>query len=431
MLNKTSKTFLLCGCLLSLPSIGFAVPRANCTKGEVYTAPADTSAANYTVTGAPKEPMKQYRGDNIRDAAMTFRHKGKEQFSAQDFQGAIHSFSRSLAAEPGHAGTLFNLALSLENAGQLKDAALTYEKARRVSGDTHATYRAGMCWYQLGEYPRALRLFETLSVVMPSLGEAWKMKGFCQKNLQQPHEARDSFRVGLALLPQDGEIIRAMHEILGLLGEKEDEFPVAEELSSPDANVVGVAQVQEVTGDLDVGLYQDNSANMNTGPEELPDALPQPAAEGTEDASITEFTPTGSMLAEIQPLEVEEFEPELGVGEELPPMPEDETGEVAVAEKKVDKPTAPANIIEDAWTRPLPKKLPLPNILSEEVVLASPEKSHVAKRRGANSLLIPLEETYSVTRDAPGRTDLRETKALEPGDMSPANLPGNLGLEEL
>lgn len=143
-------------------------------------------------------------GDGFRQAM----DAGQAAHAAGDLQQAITHFVQAVRLSPEHPVALFNLGITLEDAGQPGAALPVQEEACRLRPDhPPALFRLGSLLAASGQPERALPLLVRLLAIKPDFPDAAFRCGNALMALDRPAEAERAFHLALSLAPGQGAVI--------------------------------------------------------------------------------------------------------------------------------------------------------------------------------------------------------------------------------
>ncbi|KPF81896.1 hypothetical protein IP70_22680 [alpha proteobacterium AAP38] len=156
--------------------------------------------------------MKQQTGREggpvTEDGFRQMMEAGQAAHAADNLQLAILHFAEALRLAPGHPVALFNLGITLEDAGQTEAALAMQEEAHRLRPDhPPGLFRLGSLLMTLGQPERALSVLARLLAVRPDFPDAAFRCGNILMALDRPVEAERAYRLALTLEPGQGAIV--------------------------------------------------------------------------------------------------------------------------------------------------------------------------------------------------------------------------------
>ncbi|GAB4375221.1 MAG: hypothetical protein Kow00121_20660 [Elainellaceae cyanobacterium] len=153
------------------------------------------SQAIYTEIGA-------IQSKSTNEDIETWFEQGNQLFFADDFQGAIASYDRALAADPNYYQIWLGHATALLHLGQHEAAIGSYERALAVKPDCpEVWFSHGSVLLHLGQYEAAITSFDHVLTINPDHHEACFSRGNALNQLGQHEAAIDSFSHALSLKP--------------------------------------------------------------------------------------------------------------------------------------------------------------------------------------------------------------------------------------
>lgn len=148
---------------------------------------------------------------------------GQAAHAAGDLQQAITHFVQAVRLSPGHPVALFNLGITLEDAGQASTALPVQEEAVRLRPDhPPSLFRLGSLLAALGQPERALALLMRLLAIAPEFPDAAFRCGNVLMALDRPVEAERAFRRAALLEPGQGTVINNLAGALRRQGRGDD-----------------------------------------------------------------------------------------------------------------------------------------------------------------------------------------------------------------
>ena len=123
---------------------------------------------------------------------------GLASFQAGRFEDAERHYLASLAALPGRASTLINLAVTQLRVGRPRDALTNADAALRAEADSvDALLHRGTALAQLGRADEALAAFQRLLAAEPTHAAAWSFSGSLLREQHRPADAAHAYREAL------------------------------------------------------------------------------------------------------------------------------------------------------------------------------------------------------------------------------------------
>lgn len=140
-------------------------------------------------------------GDGFRQAMQA----GQAAHAAGDLHRAITHFVEAVRLSPAHPVALFNLGITLEDAGHAGAALPIQEEAHRLRPDhPPGLFRLGSLLMVLGQPERALSFLTRLLAIKPDFPDAAFRCGNVLMVLDRPAEAEHVYRHALILEPGEG-----------------------------------------------------------------------------------------------------------------------------------------------------------------------------------------------------------------------------------
>ncbi|WP_158660150.1 tetratricopeptide repeat protein [Niveispirillum cyanobacteriorum] len=132
---------------------------------------------------------------------------GQAAHAAGDLHRAITHFVEAVRLSPAHPVALFNLGITLEDAGQTGAALSVQEEARRLRPDhPPGLFRLGSLLMKLGQLDRAFPVLTHLLATKPDFPDAAFRCGNLLMALNRPAAAEQAYRIALTLEPEQGGI---------------------------------------------------------------------------------------------------------------------------------------------------------------------------------------------------------------------------------
>jgi len=151
---------------------------------------------------------------------------GQAAHAAGDLHDAITHFAEAVRLSPGHPVALFNLGITLEDAGQVEAALPVQEEALRLRPDhPQSLFRLGSLLAALGQPQRALPLLTRLLALKPDFPDGAFRCGNALMALDRPAEAERAYRLALSLEPGQGTIINNLAGAARRQGQVSDAAP--------------------------------------------------------------------------------------------------------------------------------------------------------------------------------------------------------------
>ncbi|MGA9381376.1 MAG: tetratricopeptide repeat protein, partial [Phormidium sp.] len=161
--------------------------------------------------------------DVTTDDAKAWIEQGYQQYERGDLQGAVASFDKVLAIQPGFHEVWVVRGMLLEKLGRFEEAITSFDKALAIQPDYHeAWFNRGVALGRLGRIEEAIASYDKALAIQHDKHEAWYNRGLALRNLGRIEEAIASYDKALAIQPDYHQAWNNRGVVLGNLGRIEE-----------------------------------------------------------------------------------------------------------------------------------------------------------------------------------------------------------------
>ena len=150
----------------------------------------------------------------------SMQSSGMTSLSAGDYQSAAASFQQGIDAHEDREACWRGLGIAYMGLGQYKEAAAAFEKALDYAGaiPTDMEYDInsylGSCYYKLGQYQKALDVYNAVLDLHPQDADAYVLRGATRIALGDQAGMTEDFEKAISLQPTDYDRLITIYEVM-------------------------------------------------------------------------------------------------------------------------------------------------------------------------------------------------------------------------